>query len=145
GNSVYFPDRVVPMLPEALSNGLCSLVPGEDRACVAVHLWIDGDGRKTRHRFERAVMRSAARLTYEAVQAARQGAGAVALAPERLAALYGAFAALDRAGARSGRASGGARRGAPAGGDRAAATPRQPPADRGVHGARQCRRRRGAG
>jgi len=102
GNSVYFPDRVVPMLPEALSNGLCSLVPGEDRACVAVHLWIDGDGRKTRHRFERAVMRSAARLTYEAVQAARDGAGAVALAPERLAALYGAFAALDRARAARG-------------------------------------------
>jgi ribonuclease R len=66
GNSVYFPDRVVPMLPEALSNGLCSLVPGEDRACHAVHLWVDAQGRKRRHRFERAIMRSAARLTYEA-------------------------------------------------------------------------------
>ncbi len=66
GNSVYFPDRVVPMLPEALSNGLCSLMPGEDRACLAAHLWIDAQGRKLRHRFERAIMRSAARLTYDA-------------------------------------------------------------------------------
>src|SRR5947207_10068958 len=70
GNSVYFPDRVVPMLPEALSNDLCSLKPGEDRACVAAHLWIDASGRKIRHRFERALMRSPARLTYEALQAA---------------------------------------------------------------------------
>ncbi|MBV9687253.1 MAG: RNB domain-containing ribonuclease, partial [Alphaproteobacteria bacterium] len=69
GNSVYFPDRVVPMLPEALSNELCSLKPHVDRACLAVHLWIDADGRKQRHRFERGIMRSAARLTYEEVQA----------------------------------------------------------------------------
>ena len=96
GNSVYFPDRVVPMLPEALSNGLCSLKPGEDRACLAAHIWIDGTGRKRRHRFERAAMRSAARLTYEEVQAARDGAGKLPLARERLEALYGAFAALDR-------------------------------------------------
>ena len=53
GNSVYFPDRVVPMLPEALSNDLCSLRPGEDRPCVAAQLWIDSAGRKRRHRFER--------------------------------------------------------------------------------------------
>jgi len=98
GNSVYFPDRVVPMLPEALSNELCSLKPGEDRPCLAAHLWIDAAGRKLRHRFERAVMRSAARLTYDRIQAARDGAGDPdALAPERLAALYGAFAALERA------------------------------------------------
>ena len=97
GNSVYFADRVVPMLPEALSNGLCSLKPGEDRACLAAHLWIDGDGRKRRHRFERAVMRSAARLTYEQVQAARDGDGKLPLPRERLDALYGAFAVLDRA------------------------------------------------
>ncbi|MGH7092991.1 MAG: ribonuclease R family protein, partial [Stellaceae bacterium] len=97
GNSVYFPDRVVPMLPEALSNGLCSLVPGEDRACLAAELWIDRDGRKRRHRFARALMRSAARLTYEAVQAARDRSGSIALAPERLTALYEAWAALDRA------------------------------------------------
>jgi ribonuclease R len=97
GNSVYFPDRVVPMLPEALSNGLCSLKPNEDRACLAAHLWIDRDGRKRRHRFERAIMRSAARLTYEEVQAARDGDGKLAIAKQRLDALYGAFAALDRA------------------------------------------------
>src|SRR3954447_18784843 len=97
GNSVYFPDRVVPMLPEALSNDLCSLRPDEDRPCVAALLWIDSQGRKRRHRFGRAIMRSAARLTYEAVQAAHDGHGTLRLAPERLDALYGAFAALDRA------------------------------------------------
>jgi ribonuclease R len=96
GNSVYFPDRVVPMLPEALSNGLCSLLPSEDRACHAVHLWIDGEGHKRRHRFERAIMRSAARLTYEDAQAAHDGLAASPIAKDRLDALYGAFAALDR-------------------------------------------------
>ncbi|HTW52427.1 MAG TPA: RNB domain-containing ribonuclease, partial [Stellaceae bacterium] len=89
GNSVYFPDRVVPMLPEALSNGLCSLKPQEDRACFAARLWIDRDGKKLRHRFERAVMRSAARLTYEQLQAARDGAGKLPVAVARLDALYG--------------------------------------------------------
>jgi ribonuclease R len=99
GNSVYFPDQVVPMLPEALSNELCSLKPGEDRACVAAHLWIDASGRKKRHRFERGLMRSAVRLTYEAVQAAHEHpTGALLPLPrERLDALYGAFAVLDRA------------------------------------------------
>jgi len=98
GNSVYFPDRVVPMLPEALSNDLCSLVPGADRPCLAAHLCIDAAGRKRRHRFERAIMRSAARLTYASIQEAHDGRGdePVALAPDRLRALYGAFAALDR-------------------------------------------------
>jgi ribonuclease R len=97
GNSVYFPDRVVPMLPEALSNGLCSLRPDEDRACLAAHLWIDREGRKKRHRFERAIMRSAARLTYEEVQAARDGHKTLSIPRQRLDALYDAFAALDRA------------------------------------------------
>jgi len=102
GNSVYFPDRVVPMLPEALSNDLCSLRPHVDRACLAVHLWIDGEGRKRRHRFERAVMRSAARLTYEEVQEARNGQIACVLPQKALAALYGAFAALATARATRG-------------------------------------------
>jgi ribonuclease R len=97
GNSVYFPDRVVPMLPEALSNGLCSLVPGEDRACLAAHLRIDAQGRKLTHRFERAIMRSTARLTYDEVQAARDGKSKSAIAKGRLDALYGAWAALDQA------------------------------------------------
>jgi ribonuclease R len=104
GNSVYFPDRVVPMLPEVLSNNLCSLKPGVDRACVAVHLWIDHAGRKQRHRFERGLMRSAARLTYEQAQAAREGrfADGKSLPQERLAALFGAFAALAEARANRG-------------------------------------------
>jgi ribonuclease R len=104
GNSVYFPDRVVPMLPEALSNELCSLKPGVDRACLAAHLWIDSAGRKRRHRFERGLMRSAARLTYEQAQAAREGRShdAVPLPREGLAALFGAFAALAQARASRG-------------------------------------------
>jgi ribonuclease R len=75
GNSVYFPDRVVPMLPEALSNELCSLRPGEDRPCLFAELTIDAGGRKTAHRFGRGLMRSAARLTYEAVQRAHDADG----------------------------------------------------------------------
>ena len=100
GNSVYFPDRVVPMLPEALSNGWCSLVPKEERPCMAVHLWIEKDGKVRRHRFVRALMRSAARLTYEQVQAARDGrpddATGPLLAPV-IEPLYGAFDALTAA------------------------------------------------
>lgn len=69
GNSVYFPDRVVPMLPEKLSNGLCSLRPKEDRPVLAVHLYIDKQGRLKHFNFVRALIHSAARLTYEQVQA----------------------------------------------------------------------------
>ena len=67
GNSVYFPGRVVPMLPEALSNGLCSLNPEVDRLCVACEMLIDRSGKVKRTRFLRGVMRSAARLTYDTV------------------------------------------------------------------------------
>lgn len=97
GNSCYFPDRVVPMLPEALSNGLCSLKPNEDRACIAALMWIDAKGKALRHRFVRGLMRSAARLTYEQVQAARNGAPddlAGPLVEPVIAPLYGAFRAL---------------------------------------------------
>lgn len=73
GNSVYFPDRVIPMLPEALSNDLCSLRPHTDRAAFAVHLWIDGDGNLYQHKFVRALIQSAARLTYREVQMAHDG------------------------------------------------------------------------
>ena len=62
--SVYFPNRVVPMLPEALSNGLCSLKPREDRLCLACDMTVDGEGKVTRSRFVSAVMHSHARLTY---------------------------------------------------------------------------------
>jgi ribonuclease R len=69
GNSVYFPDRVIPMLPEVLSNGLCSLNPEVDRLCMAAELYIGQDGKVTRSRFFEAVMRSQARLTYDKVAA----------------------------------------------------------------------------
>ena len=73
GNSVYFPDRVVPMLPERISNELCSLTEGDARACLAVRMVFDKDGVKQSHRFFRALMRSAASLTYEQAQAAIDG------------------------------------------------------------------------
>ncbi len=67
GNSVYFPEHVIPMLPEVLSNGLCSLVPDEDRLCLACELMISQDGRVYRSKFMNAIMRSHARLTYNQV------------------------------------------------------------------------------
>jgi ribonuclease R len=73
GNSVYFPDRVEPMLPERLSNGLCSLREGENRATMAVRMVFGADGRKRSHRFVRGLMRSAAKLSYEQAQAAIDG------------------------------------------------------------------------
>lgn len=108
GNSTYFPDRVVPMLPEALSNGWCSLVPDEDRSCLGVEMWFDAVGNKTRHRFFRALMRSAARTTYEQVQAIQDKVQDKAVddaSPElrqRVAALYAAFASLNEARDRRG-------------------------------------------
>jgi len=70
GTSVYFPDRVVPMLPEELSNGICSLKPGEDRLAKAVRLELDQRGRTVAAHFDDAVIRSAARLTYTEVRQA---------------------------------------------------------------------------
>lgn len=105
GNSVYFPDRVVPMLPEALSNELCSLKPRVDRACLAVHMWIDADGTLRRHRFVRGLMRSAARLTYAQVQQARDGAPDDTTGPLMdgvITPLYAAYAALNKARTRRG-------------------------------------------
>ncbi len=72
-NSVYFPDRVEPMLPERLSAGLCSLVQDENRACLAVRMVFDARGRKLGHRFVRGLMRSAAKLSYDQAQAAIDG------------------------------------------------------------------------
>ncbi len=69
GSSVYFPDRVIPMLPEVLSNGLCSLNPGVDRLCLACELEIGPKGAVKAYRFVEAVMRSAARLSYSEVAA----------------------------------------------------------------------------
>src|SRR5207237_6468294 len=73
GSSVYFPDRVVPMLPERISNDLCSLVPGEPRGALAVRMVIGPDGRKRSHSFHRVLMRSAAKLNYAQAQAAIDG------------------------------------------------------------------------
>ena len=73
GNSVYFPDRVEPMLPETLSAGLCSLIEREPRACLAVRMVFDAQGAKRSHRFSRGLMRSAAKLSYEQAQAAIDG------------------------------------------------------------------------
>ncbi|MFT0877304.1 ribonuclease R [Rhodopseudomonas sp. G2_2311] len=73
GNSVYFPDRVVPMLPERISNDLCSLKPGEARGALAVRMVIDAQGRKRSHSFHRVLMRSAAKLSYAQAQAAIDG------------------------------------------------------------------------
>ncbi len=73
GNSVYFPDRVVPMLPERISNDLCSLRQQEDRPALAVRMVLGADGRKRSHKFHRIMMRSAAKLSYEQAQAAIDG------------------------------------------------------------------------
>lgn len=73
GTSVYFPDRVVPMLPEVLSNGLCSLNPKVDRLCMVCDMRVNADGKVTRSTFVEAVMRSKARLTYSRVNAFLQG------------------------------------------------------------------------
>ncbi len=69
GNSVYFPERVIPMLPEVLSNGLCSLNPDVDRLCMVCEMYIDAEGKVTRSRFMEGLMRSHARLTYDEVAA----------------------------------------------------------------------------
>ncbi len=81
GNSVYFPDRVVPMLPERISNDLCSLRPQEDRPALAVRLVVAADGAKRRHTFHRIMMRSAAKVSYQQAQAAIDGRTDAVTAP----------------------------------------------------------------
>ncbi|MDR9394981.1 MAG: ribonuclease R [Roseovarius sp.] len=100
GNSSYFPDRVVPMLPDRLSGDLCSLHEGVPRACIAVRMQIDAHGQKVGHRFVRGLMRSAASLNYQEVQAAADGDPNDKCAPlmdEVIRPLYAAHAALRRA------------------------------------------------
>ncbi|WP_108836928.1 ribonuclease R [Tateyamaria sp. Alg231-49] len=97
GNSTYFPDRVVPMLPDRLSGDLCSLHEGVPRACIAVHMQIDAHGEKIGHEFHRGLMRSPASLNYEEVQAAIDGtpnARTLPLLEPVLKPLYAAYAAL---------------------------------------------------
>ena len=97
GNSVYFPDRVVPMLPERISNDLCSLRPLEDRPALAVRMVLGADGRKRAHAFHRIMMRSAAKLSYEQAQAAIEGRPDETTAPllaSVLKPLYAAHAVI---------------------------------------------------
>ncbi len=100
GNSVYFPDRVVPMLPERISNDLCSLRPSEDRPALAVRMVIGADGRKRSHSFHRVLIRSAARLHYEQAQLAVTGRPdeiTEPLATTVLAPLYAAYRTVAKA------------------------------------------------
>jgi len=99
GNSIYFPDRVVPMLPERISNNLCSLREGEDKACLCVTMVFNASGDKTGHEFSRGLMRSSARLSYTQAQAAIDGQADKTTAPivetvlQPLWQAYGALAA----------------------------------------------------
>jgi len=100
GNSTYFPDRVVPMLPDKLSGDLCSLHENVDRACLAVHIWLDAQGNKLRQRFVRGLMRSFGSLTYGEVQEAIDGRAnerCALLMDSVIRPLYGAYAALSKA------------------------------------------------
>ncbi len=100
GNSVYFPDRVVPMLPERISNDLCSLRPQVERPALAARMVIGADGRKRAHTFHRIMMRSAARLSYQQAQAAIDGRPDDTTGPlldPVLKPLYAAYDALKRA------------------------------------------------
>jgi ribonuclease R len=100
GNSSYFPDRVVPMLPDRLSGDLCSLHEGVVRPCIAVRMKLDAAGQKLGHRFVRAMMKSVASLAYEEVQEAQDGAPnerCAALLEPVIAPLYAAYGALVRA------------------------------------------------
>ena len=100
GNSTYFTDRVVPMLPERLSSDLCSLREGLLRACIAVELKLDSRGNKLAHRFTRGMMKSVASLNYAEVQAARDGVSegrCAILAPDVIHPLFDAYLAVRRA------------------------------------------------
>ncbi|MGH1576751.1 ribonuclease R [Planktotalea sp.] len=100
GNSSYFPDRVVPMLPDRLSGDLCSLHEGVPRACLAVRIVIDSEGNKLRHEFLRGLMKSPASLNYLEVQQAMDGnpnEKTEALVSPVLRPLYAAYAALKKA------------------------------------------------
>jgi len=100
GNSVYFPDRVVPMLPERISNDLCSLRAREDRPALAVRMVISADGRKRSHTFHRILMRSVAKLSYQQTQSAiggRPDEDTEMLVKPVLAPLYAAYETTARA------------------------------------------------
>ena len=103
GNSTYFPDRVVPMLPDRLSGDLCSLHEAVARACIAVRMVVDAEGNKIDHRFVRGLMRSVASLTYEEAQAAADGDVSDKTGPLKegvIDPLFAAYRALLKARAR---------------------------------------------
>jgi ribonuclease R len=105
GNSVYFPDRVVPMLPEKISNDLCSLRENELRPCLAVRMVFDVRGEKRRHTFHRALMRSVAKLSYQEAQAAIDGRPSPKCKPlleSALVPLWQAYKAIHAARQRRG-------------------------------------------
>ena len=100
GNSSYFPDRVVPMLPDRLSGDLCSLHEGVPRPVIVTRMKLDAAGNKLGHRFLRGMIKSVASLSYEEVQAAQDGRPGPRCAPLMapvIAPLYAAWRALDRA------------------------------------------------
>ena len=100
GNSSYFPDRVVPMLPDRLSGDLCSLHEGVPRACIAVRMIVDAHGHKKSQKFVRGLMRSPASLTYQEVQAAMDGdpnERCAAMLDDVIKPLYAAYHALKMA------------------------------------------------
>ncbi|WP_296426776.1 ribonuclease R [Yoonia sp.] len=100
GNSSYFPDRVVPMLPDRLSGDLCSLHEGVERACVAVAMRIDAHGNKISHEFCRGLMKSVAALNYQEVQAGMDGQPGDKVAPlmdDIIRPMYAAYDALTKA------------------------------------------------
>ena len=100
GNSVYFPDRVIPMLPEAISNDLCSLKEGQDRPALATRMVFDAEGVKRRHSFHRIMMRSARKLAYQEAQAAIDGQvneRTDGIVEPILRPLWAAYAALAKA------------------------------------------------
>ena len=156
GNSVYFPDRVVPMLPERISNDLCSLREGEDRPALAVRMVFAADGRKRSHRFHRIMMRSAAPSS----PTGRRRRPSTAAADDKAAPLldavlqplWAAYAGAEArargaraARTRPARAQGAARAGRHDRPHRRAGAARRAPADRGVHDPGECRRGGDAG
>ena len=88
GNSTYFPDRVIPMLPFKLSNGVCSLNPNEPRGAMICEIWLDKEGKKKRHKFYRALIQSVARLTYDEVQSVIDGTEKLDVDLDALVSVY---------------------------------------------------------
>ena len=96
GNSTYFPDRVLPMLPFELSNGVCSLNPNETRASMVCEVWLNKQGKKIRHAFRRALIKSVRRLTYPEVQAALDGKTPIAGLEKEIDVLHKVYKVLAK-------------------------------------------------